>query len=65
MLNLFSFAGLRLSIHRANGKAVDGERWTLKQVQGDGWFSDSHFVANTTKFVRAATTTLRVGQIMG
>jgi hypothetical protein len=36
MLNLFSFAGLRLSIHLSTKHAICADRWTLKQVQGDG-----------------------------
>ncbi len=35
MLNSFSCAGLRLSIHHAPNAAAWDEKWTLKQVQGD------------------------------
>ncbi|PZQ52738.1 MAG: hypothetical protein DI555_18660 [Novosphingobium pentaromativorans] len=35
ILNLFSFAGLRLRIHLAEQAAVDGQKWILNQVQDD------------------------------
>lgn len=38
ILNSFSCAGLRLRIHFADQAAVRAEKWTLKQVQGDGGF---------------------------
>ncbi len=45
MLNSFSCAGLRLSIHPTPKAAVRDEKWILKQVQDDD-DEDDGFVCN-------------------